>query len=66
MTGAAWLAPEDLAEDAGGEQGLPDHETEMRAAHGCVPSPAAAVKRGVTPSSSGMDGPQGGPIGGGP
>ena len=29
------------------------------------PTPAEAVDRGVTPSSSGMDGPQG-PIGSGP
>jgi hypothetical protein len=29
------------------------HQDEIRAAHGCVPSPEAAVKKGVTPASGG-------------
>ncbi len=29
------------------------HTAEMQAAHGCQPSPEAAVGRGVTPSSGG-------------
>jgi hypothetical protein len=29
------------------------HADEIRAAHGCVPSPEAAVKKGVTPASGG-------------
>jgi hypothetical protein len=30
---------------------VPGHEDELTIAHGCVPSPAAAVKRGVTAAS---------------
>jgi hypothetical protein len=30
-----------------------DHNTEIMSAHGCQPSPEAAVARGVTPSSGG-------------
>jgi hypothetical protein len=29
------------------------HAGEIRAAHGCVPSPEAAVKKGVTPANGG-------------
>ena len=47
--------------------GLPSHQDELLTAHESVPSPAQAVKMGVTPSSGGDEpGPQGGPTGGGP
>jgi hypothetical protein len=36
---------------------LPDHGSEIRVAHGSVPSPEAAVNMGVTPSSGEGHGP---------
>ena len=56
MSTADFPSPAEADYD-GGEQGLSPHEREMRAAHGCVPSPEAAVKRG----SAGAPAPDHGP-----
>jgi hypothetical protein len=37
----------------GAAQDTRDHNSEVMAAHGCVPGPEAAVAMGVTPASGG-------------